>query len=165
MKAWWTANGKKLTDQLRPSDPFLQAELEYLEELTGRLPILLRALAAVKVKHPSKGANITMNVDASSNISDIPARLTLLYDVLFKFRYCPVRQCPVLSWWYLPASLFGPRATMLFWCIVFGIWYFLPLTLFFDHVHASSHFFSEISRLRLARDLGGGISRLPYLSL
>jgi len=84
MKAWWTANGKKLTDQLRPTDPFLQAELEYLEELTGRLPILLRALAAVKVKHPSKGANITMNVDASSNISDIPARLTLLYDVLFK---------------------------------------------------------------------------------
>jgi len=84
MKAWWTANGKKLTDQLRPSDPFLQAELEYLEELTGRLPILLRALAAVKVKHPSEGDNIAMNAGASSNISDIPARLTLLYDALFR---------------------------------------------------------------------------------
>jgi len=84
MKAWWTANGKKLTDQLRPSDPFLQKEQEYLEELTGRLPILLRVLAAVKVKYPSTGTNITMNVDASSNISDIPARLTLLYDALFK---------------------------------------------------------------------------------
>jgi len=84
MKAWWTANGKKLTDQLRPSEPFLQAELEYLEELTGKMPILLDALAAVKVKYPSTGANIAMNVDASSNISDIPARLTLLYDALFK---------------------------------------------------------------------------------
>ena len=81
------------------------------------------------------------------------------------FRYCLVRQCPVLSGWYLPASLFGPRATNLFWCIVFGIWYFLPLTLFFDHIHASSHFFPEISRFRLARDLGSGINRLPYLSL
>jgi len=77
MEAWWAANGKTLTDQLRPSHPFLQKEQEYLEELTGKMPILLRALAAVKVKYPSTGANIAMNVDASSNISDIPARLML----------------------------------------------------------------------------------------
>jgi len=84
MEAWWAANGKTLTDQLRPSHPFLQKEQEYLEELTGKMPILLRALAAVKVKYPSTGANIAMNVDASSNISDTPARLTLLYDALFE---------------------------------------------------------------------------------
>jgi len=48
---------------------------------------------------------------------------------------------------------------------VSGIWYFFPLTLFLDHFHASSHFFSEISLFKSAKDLGGGIGRLPYLSL
>jgi len=84
MEAWWAANGKKLTDQLLPSYQFLQKEKEYLEELTGKMPILLAELDGVKVKYPSTGANIALNVDASSNISDIPARLTLLHDLLFK---------------------------------------------------------------------------------
>ena len=84
MEAWWTANGKKLTDQLRPSDPFQQLEKDYLEELTGRMPILLQALAAVQVENSSKGADIAINVNASSNISGFPTRLTPLYNALFE---------------------------------------------------------------------------------
>jgi hypothetical protein len=92
MEAWWTANGKKLTDQLRPLDPFQQLEKDHLEELTGRMPILLEALAAVQVKKSSEGADIAIsegadiaiNDDASSNISGFPTRLTPLYDALFE---------------------------------------------------------------------------------
>jgi len=84
MEAWWTANGKKLTDQLRPSDPFQQLEKDYLEELTGRMPILLQALAAVQVEKSSEGADIAINDDASSNISGFPTRLTPLYNALFE---------------------------------------------------------------------------------
>jgi hypothetical protein len=82
MKAWWDANGKTLTDQLSPSDPFLQKEKEYLEELTGKMPILLEALAAVKVENSCEGDDIAIN-DASSD-TGIPTRLTPLYDALYK---------------------------------------------------------------------------------
>jgi hypothetical protein len=67
MEAWWAANGKTLTDQLRPSYPFLQTEQEYLEELTGKMPILLEAFAAVKVENSCEGADIAINIDVSSN--------------------------------------------------------------------------------------------------
>jgi len=83
MEAWWAANGKTLTDQLRPSHPFLQEEKEYLEELTGKMPILLEALAAVKVEKSCECADIAINIDASSN-TGIPTRLTPLYDALYK---------------------------------------------------------------------------------
>jgi hypothetical protein len=50
MEAWWAADGKTLTDQL-----------------TGKMPILLEALAAVKVENSCEGADIAINIDVSSN--------------------------------------------------------------------------------------------------
>jgi hypothetical protein len=82
MKAWWDANGKTLTDQLSPSDPFLQEEREYLEELTGKMPILLEALAAVKVGSSCEDADFAIK-DASSD-SGNPTRLTPVHDALYK---------------------------------------------------------------------------------
>jgi hypothetical protein len=100
MEAWWTANEKKLTDQLRPADslqqpdPFQQSEKDYLEELTGRMPIFLQALATVQVENSSKGGDIAINVNASSNISGFPTRLTPLCNALFKSaEVCMLKVC------------------------------------------------------------------------
>ena len=74
-------------------------------------------------------------------------------------RYCAVKACPVFSWRYLGASLLALPATAPVGLWLSGMRYFVldgrPLA----NCRASAHFFSEISRLRFASDLGSGTLR------
>jgi len=68
-------------------------------------------------------------------------------------RYCPVRQCPVLSWWNRSASLLRARTTTAC-CLIFSrILYFLLFIRFSHQPRASAHFLSATSRIMLAMDV------------
>jgi len=85
-------------------------------------------------------------------------------------RFWPVRQWPVFSWWNsLPVaccSLLFAGAGSGFWrtfpLSAVLVMYFFPVTRESAQALDSYHFFSEISRLGCASDLGWGINRLPY---
>jgi hypothetical protein len=75
-------HGKALAEQLRPSTPFTPSEKEYLEDVTGRMPIFLRILAAVKLEKSSQDGDCAVSIDPPAEISGITRRLTRQYDGL-----------------------------------------------------------------------------------
>jgi hypothetical protein len=76
-------HGKAPAEQLRPSTPFTPSGKESLEDVTGRMPIFLRVLAAVKLEKSSQDDDCAVSVDPPAEISGITRRLTRLYDGLW----------------------------------------------------------------------------------
>jgi hypothetical protein len=81
MEAWWALHGKAMSEQLHPSVPFSKAEKEYLEDLTGRMPIFLRILRDATLENTTQ---LVAEAHAPPDLADIPPRITQLYDDVCK---------------------------------------------------------------------------------
>jgi hypothetical protein len=96
MTAWWTTDGKALSERLHPPTRFRRFEKEELEEVTGRLPIFLRIVRDAKLPN----AAVLDELRPLAGLGGVSVRVNELKEALFDSEEANKWTDDVAAFWY-----------------------------------------------------------------